>query len=307
MTPNSNSPFNTNFGQVLSHHLRNGAWESFVYDTRGLLTDKYNPKQSGVPGGADPHTHYDYYTSADGKLGWIDRVKKVTLPANDLGHSASETYEYDRTLDASGITNLTGAAVGGRGLVTKITHGDNTYQQFKYDAYGNKRWQDTELRQASSYTYDDYNRLLTAKNPLNKTTNYTYTPTNGGGGSSYKHTTSNPDTVTTPTGIVTKNVYDQNFRKTSTVAASGTTLAATTWLHYDAVGNQDYVTDPRGTSSPGNYTTYTDYDSRNRKWQVREPLSHTTQFYYDDGINITRIISAVGILTLQPRRRLMMR
>ena len=285
-TPVSYEEFTYNgFGQVLTHHLRNGAWEKFAYDGRGLLTDKWNPKQDAVPLDADPHTHYDYYTSADGKLGWIDRVKKVTLPANDLNNVASETYEYDRTLDATGITNLTGAAVGGRGLVTKITHGDYTYQQFKYDAYENKRWEDNELRQASSYTYDDYNRLLTVKNPLLKTTSYTYTPTNGGGGSSYKHTTSNPDTVTTPTGIVTSNVYDQNFRKTST-----TTAAATTWFHYDAVGNQDYVTDPRGTSSPGNYTTYTDYDSRNRKWQVREPLGHTTQFYYDDGINITRII-----------------
>ena len=255
-----------------------------------LLTDKYNPKQSGVPAGSDPHTHYYYYTAADGKLGWIDRVKTVTLPANDLGHSASETYEYDRTLDASGITNLTGAAVGGRGLVTKITHGDNAYQQFKYDAYGNKRWEDNELRQASSYTYDDYNRLLTAKNPLNKTTNYTYTPTNGGGGSSYKHTTSNPDTVTTPTGIVTKNVYDQNFRKTSTTAADGTALAATTWFDYDDVGNQTYVTDPRGTSSPGQLYHLYRLRQRNRKWQVREPLGRTTQFYYDDGLNITRIV-----------------
>ena len=285
-TPASYEEFTYNsFGQVLTHHLRNNAWESFVYDGRGLLTDKYNPKQSGVPGGADPHIHYDYYASADGKLGWIDRVKKMTLPTNCSNLQATETYEYDRALGADGTTNPTGAAMSGRGLMTKITHTNNTYQSFGYDAYGNKRWEDNELRQRTSYTYDDYNRLLTAKNALNKTTTYTYTPTNGGGGSSYKHTTSNPDTITTPTGIVTSNVYDQNFRKTST-----TTAAATTWFHYDAVGNQDYVTDPRGTGSPGSYTTYTDYDARNRKWQVREPLGHTTQFYYDDGINVTRFI-----------------
>src|SRR5436305_13128125 len=37
--------------------------------------------------------------------------------------------------------------------------------------------------------------------------------------------------------------------------------AATTWFHYDPVGNQDYMTDPRGTG-PGDpqYTTTTDYD-----------------------------------------------
>ena len=286
-TPASYETFTYNsFGQILTHRFRNDAWESFVYGGRGLLIDKYNPKQGSVPSGVDPHIHYTYYTTGP----WTDRVQTMSPPANWLGHVASETYEYDRALDGSGITNLTGAAVAGRGLITKITHADNTYQQFKYDAFGNKRWEDNELREPNTYTYDDYNRLLTAMNPLSNTTRYTYIPTNGGGGSSYKHTTNSPDTTTTPAGIVTRNVYDENFRKTSTTAADGTPMAATTWLHYDAVGNQDYVTDPRGTNTPGTYTTYTDYDSRNRKWQVREPLGHTTQFYYDDNINITRII-----------------
>ena len=66
-----------NFGQVQTHHLKNGNWESFVYDGRGLLTDKYNPKAT-VPGGTDPHTHYSYYTSGP----WTDRVQTMTLPAN---------------------------------------------------------------------------------------------------------------------------------------------------------------------------------------------------------------------------------
>jgi len=104
-------------------------------------------------------------------------------------------------------------------------------------------------------------------------------------------TTNSPDTVTTPAGIVATNVYDENFRKTQT-SIDG----KTTWFHYDNVGNQDWVTDPRGTighSYPNGepaYTTYTDYDNRNRKWRVREPLGRTSQFYYDDHINLTRII-----------------
>ena len=75
-------------------------------------------------------------------------------------------------MDANGVTNLNGSARPGRGLVTKITHADtpsNTYETFKYDAYGNKRWEDNELRKATSYTYDDYNRLLSVTNPLGKT------------------------------------------------------------------------------------------------------------------------------------------
>jgi hypothetical protein len=144
----ANETFSYNsFGQVLTHRLKNGAWESFVYDGRGLLTDKYNPKAT-VPGGGDPHIHYSYYTGVDGKPGWIDRVKTMTLPAN----GASETYEYDLSPNNTS-----------RGLVTKIQHADVKYQSFFYDAYGNKLWEENELRKRTTYTYDDYNRVLTVQ------------------------------------------------------------------------------------------------------------------------------------------------
>ena len=284
----SNNPL----GQIKTHRLKNGAYVHYRYDSRGLLIDKWEPTWTATASDSEPKTHYDYYTSGP----WTDQVKKTTLPANVSGNVASETYEYDRVL-ANGITDLNGAAVPGRGLVTKITHAapESAFQRFAYDAYGNKRWEDNELRNASSYAYDEYNRLLTVTRPLNGITNYTYNPTNGGG-SRLSHTTNNPDTVTvrtsaTTSNIVTKNVYDENFRKTSTTAADGTAQAATTWFHYDSVGNQDYVTDPRGSSTPSAaWTTYTDYDNRNRKWRIREPLGRTTQFYYDDKINLTRII-----------------
>jgi RHS repeat-associated protein len=268
-----------NFGQVTTHLLKNGAFESFVYNSRGLLTDKYNPKFDAIPGGSDPHTHYDYYTSGP----WTDRVMKVTLPANFPSNlQASETYEYDRALDANGVTDLNGAAVAGRGLVTKITHGDNTYQRFKYDAYGNKRWEDNELRQATSYTYDDYNRVLTVTNPLYKTTSYTYKPTNGNGTNPYLHTTNNPDTITTPVGIVTTNVYDQNFRKTSSTVGSSTTS-----FDYDAVGNLTWITDPLI------HKTYNTYDTRNRKLTTTEAygtsIARTTTWHYDAANNIYQI------------------
>jgi RHS repeat-associated protein len=275
-------------GQIKTHKLKNGAYVYYRYDSggRGLLVDKWEPTWNSTALDTDPKTHYTYYPDGDtAKNPWTDRLKMMTLPANASGNVASEAYEYD----TAGGTNPSGTPLAGRGLVTKITHADGKYKSFGYDPYGNKLWEYNELGKAISYTYDDYNRVLTVKDPIGqttgRTTTYTYTPTNGGGGSSYKHTTNNPDTVTTPTGIVTSNVYDQNFRKTST-----STAGATTWFNYDAVGNQTYVTDPRGTETPGTYTTYTDYDTRNRKWQVREPLGHATQFYYDDGINVTRII-----------------
>ena len=289
-------------GQIKTHKLKNGAYAHYRYDAqgRGLLVDKWEPTWTSSASENDPKTHYDYYGANDpvGGNAWIDRVMTVTGPPTNWPYSsqASETYEYDRALGANGITDLNGAAKAGRGLVTKITHANDTFQRFAYDAYGNKRWEDNELRRVTTYNYDEYNRLLNVTRPLNGITNYTYNPTNGAG-SRLSHTTSNPDTVTVRTSatsaIITKNVYDENFRKISSTAADGTASAATTFFHYDAVGNQDYVTDPRGSSTPSTqWTTYTDYDSRNRKWRVREPLARTTQFYYDDGFNVTRIIRA---------------
>ena len=275
---------NQAFGQLKRQHLKNGAYVHYRYDSRGLLIDKWEPTWNPNADDTDPKTHYDYYTSG----WWTDRLMTKTLPANyPYGYQTTETYQYE--------TDANGNPAPGRGLITKIIHTDGTFQRFGYDAYGNKLWEENELSNRTSYAYDLYNRVLTVTNPLGKVTSYTYKPTNGTGTSSYLHTTNNPDTITTPvdatTSVVTKNVYDENFRKISSTAASGTSKAATTWFHYDNVGNQDYVTDPRGSSTPSaQWTTYTDYDNRNRKWRVREPLGRVTQFYYDDKINVTRII-----------------
>jgi uncharacterized protein (TIGR02594 family) len=303
-TPASFEEFTYNtFGQVHTHHLRNGAYETFGHESTGLLTDRWNPKQSGVPSGNDPHTHYDYY----GPRGtpspvpspcsppnacvspapdpWQDRVMTITYPATGIGQVPSETYEYDRALGADGVTNPNGNPVPGRGLVTKITHADGTSQRFGYDVYGNKRWEENELGKRTSYTYDDYKRLRTVQDPLNKTTIYTYNSTNGG--SSFLHTTNSIYTSTTPTGIVTKNIYDANFRTSSTTSAYGTAVAATTSFVYDNVGNLTRVTDPRSK------VTLNGHDTRNRKTSTTEAygtnLARTTTWHYDGASNIYQI------------------
>ena len=282
-TPASSEGFTYNgFGQVLMHQLKNGAWESFVYNNRGLLTDKYNPKAT-QPSGGDPHTHYTYYTSGP----WTDRVMTMTVPGNYPNNlQASETYEYDRALGADGTTDPTGTPVAGRGLVTKITHGDNTYQSFGYDGYGNKRWEENELRQRTSYTYDEYNRLLSATNPLYKTTTYDYSPTEGDTTRCRQHTSNSPYWVTTPARIKTRNLYDGNFRKTYVTAAYGT-LNLTTAFAYDNVGNLTDVTDPL------THVTHDTYDSRNRKTSSTEAygttLARTTGWHYDPASNIYQI------------------
>src|SRR5262249_39657529 len=139
----------------------------------------------------------------------------------------------------------------------------------------------------TSYTHDNYNRVLTVKNPLGKIIQHTYLPTNGTSTSPFVHTTNNPDTITTPTGIVTKNVYDENFRKTSTTVADGTALAAMTRFDYDNVGNLTFLTNPR------NYQTYNTYDARNHKVTTTEAygtsLARSTTWHYNAVNNIYQI------------------
>jgi RHS repeat-associated protein len=174
-------------------------------------------------------------------------------------------------------------------LVTKITHADspsNTYQSFGYDAYGNKRWEENELRQRTSFTYDEYNRLLSVTNPLYKTTTYDYSPTEGNTTQCRQHTSNSPYWVTTPARIKTNNLYDGNFRKTYVTAAYGT-LNLTTAFAYDNVGNLTDVTDPL------THVTHDTYDSRNRKTSSTQAygstLARTTSWHYDPASNIYQI------------------
>ena len=110
------------FGQVTKHQLKNGAYQHFQYDARGLLLAKWNPTSNSTPVDGDPKTAFAYYPSGP----WTDRVQTETDPRGNV-----TTYEHDYGFDAGG--NSTGVAAAGRGVVTKITHADNTYQTFSYN------------------------------------------------------------------------------------------------------------------------------------------------------------------------------
>lgn len=263
-----------NFGQVLTHRMKNGAYEHFRYDARGLLTDKWNATWNAGPLDTDPKTTYTYYTSAD-IWEWQDRVRSMTNPKGQVTGN-----EYDR--------GSNGLQCPGRGLVTKVINPDGTYQSFGYDVYGNKIWQENELRQRTSYGYDGYNRLTSVTNPLSQVTTYSYEGTNGGNTSPDAHTTTSVRFATDPAGVKTANLYDANLRKTSTTEGYGTPLAANSMFGYDAVGNPTTVTDPL------NHTTTTTYDNRNRRVTVTNALSQMTTFGYDAASNIINILRPDG-------------
>ncbi len=268
-----------NLGEVTRHKLKNGKYVHYQYDNRWRLTAKWNPTTNDTAQSGDPKTTYSYWSA----VAWADRVYQVTLPANGNNQTAYERYEYDR--------NSNSGACAGRGLVTKITHADGKYQSFNYSQFGNKMWEENELRQRTTYTYDNFNRVLSVKNPLNKTETFEYLKPNTA--SAYLHTTSSVYKHTSRAGIVTTNVYDPNWRKTSTTEASGP-LNLTTRFAYDLVGNLTDVTDPR------NKITHNVYDNRDRKTSTTEAYgiagqAATTVWHYDPASNINQINRSDGV------------
>jgi RHS repeat-associated protein len=270
----ANETFSYNsFGQVLTHRLKNGAYQHFQYDSRGLLLAKTNPTTTAdwqTALNSPAKTTYSYWSNAV----WADRLYMETLPANTSSRVATKRFEYDRTAYPNG------AACPGRGLVSKIRHADGTYQSFSYSQFGNKMWEENELRQRTTYTYDNYNRILSVRKPLIAPETFDYLKP--GTTSPYLHTTDSVYRHTSPAGIVTTNGYDQNWRKTLTTVGP-----ATTHFDYDNVGNLTDITDPRLK------ITHNAYDNRNRKSQTtlgyHSDLPTTTVWHYDAVNNINRI------------------
>src|SRR5581483_4297938 len=267
-----------NLGEVTQHRrCKDGITvetETFVYDnttgpaTRGLKTS-YQDATGGV-------TTYSYYTSGP----WADRIQTVTYPTNASGFQATETYEYDRAYDANGENSGASTAqvpIAGRGLVTRITNTDGTYKAFGYNKYGDKLWEEDELRHRTCYTYDDYGRVQTVKTPLNHTITNDYTFP---GKTSTITTSKLPFATTLPSGKKTTFEYDANWRKRFVhVAPDYPADAATTEWRYDEhpgdIGHLTTMIDPRG-----NATTY-GYDLRDRQIWVTDAANHTNRVVYD--------------------------
>ena len=257
------------FNQPTFHRFRNGAYEWFEYDATGRLTRHWLPSFSGQTHAVN-HTYYP-----DGHV-WEDRLATVTDARGKV-----TSYEYDK-LFVNGVQSATPCP--GRGLAMKITNPDGTYRTFKYDPYGNKIWEDNELRQATTYTYDVYNRLLTRTDPLGRTTTTTYAH-EGFSSNPLAHTLNQPRLIIHPSGNADAFLYDANFRLISETRGYLTPEAGETTFAYDAVGNRTRVTDPMG-----RITTFA-FDVRNRMTHLYAPLGRTTQWQYDAVGNVTKVIA----------------
>ena len=289
--------------RVTRHKRKNDYYEFADYDTTGKLLTLWAPVLSSTNPQTQAKTTFGYYPAGHA---WATRLNWVTDPFGsyngDIYHSTF--YEYDLSFDANGVQTTTPCP--GRGLVTKVknpvTSGTfGAFKTFGYDKYGNNLWEENELRQRTTYTYDDYKRVFSAKLPpsaqvANALTSYDYTRP---GYSAYTHTTSNWQKMTQlaapAAAVVTQRLYDANLRKSTEIEAYGVAgVAATTYYDYDANGNETKMTDPRGTGlGDANHTVTTTYDSRNRKTRVTNPpvvpVAAPTDYKYDANGNVTSV------------------
>jgi RHS repeat-associated protein len=254
------------FGQVETHTMTSGGVENFRYDSRGMLYLSWPPATPSDPNPQDHPTRYFYYMSGP----QMDRLWYVTDPRGN-----TTWFEYNT-----------------RGQVTKVTYQDGSYRQAGYNADGTLAWTAdenhpgaaTDANERTRYLYDDYKRVISVTNPLNKTATLSYAPWSGAGSNS--HTTASVYRATSPMGKLTDFDYDENFRRKMVRQGSGSADDdGGTWFGYDEVGNLTSVQDPRG-----NVTAF-GYDERNRRTSMTHPVpfnNQITRWEYDTRSNLTK-------------------
>ena len=257
------------FGEILAHQLRTGGNESFTYDAAGMKQTYRNPSNAT----GNPTARYSY-DSMNRRSVTTDALGTTT---GDINHSVGCNYNSRGQLT---ITTLPVDPVDGvQHTITNAynTNGDGTLISVT-----------DQLSHVTSYTYDDYRRVLTKTTPQRFTGDSTPRVANfyydaNGTGNDYTHTDSNVTHVTAPAGDKAVTVYDNNHRKTSVTVASGTSDVATTSFGYDNVGNSTSGVAPNEQAGQlyAGQSTITAYDARNRVMSTTDPLGHLTSCTYD--------------------------
>ncbi len=263
---------------------------SYAYDSFGLvsgMTQGADPifgggARGGLSGGmtAGPNGSIPAtYTDALGFTWttWYDRAGQVVQTLDPDG--ALETFERDsnefvvKSTDALG--RVTTYAVDSAGDILGETRPDGTMATWAYGGANDSLTSYQDFNGGlSTYTNDSDGNQLTATDPLNHTTSYSY---NDG----------LLETMTDPVGNVTTYLYDAERRLIGALVGG----AVTGTVGYDGAGNPNTLTDPLG-----NVTT-TVYDAAGRPVTVTDALGETTTYAYDAGGLLLSMTDALGHVT----------
>ncbi|HYV91428.1 MAG TPA: RHS repeat-associated core domain-containing protein [Chitinophagales bacterium] len=233
-----------------------GTFETFSYNDFGeVLT--YTHRNGGVDS--------SFYNTTGLRTKFTDALGNVTAYTHD------SVDRLAAVIDARSDT--TGFEYNERGLLIKMTNADSTFKTYSYDDFGNRTSTTDEAGHTWTSSYDEFKRIVTRTDPLNRTTLYDYDLPGGICGCT--HAMDKPTKITLPSGKSTVIRYDVEWQKISETVGAGTADSATTNYEYDLVKKLHIMFDPRG-----NPWTY-EYDLRNRRISMSDPLTHATQWTYD--------------------------
>jgi len=261
--------------RVTSQRFASDATVAFKYDDTGVTTATFSPS------GAEA----SFQADANGRL------VKVTGPDQNTA-----TFTFSSS-----------------GYLTAATTPGGTQLSQSHDASGNLLSSEFGGA-ASSWTYDDANRVTSATDPLGNTTSYAYTGpshipsgiTDAEGGHTSRAVVNGLVTASTdPEGNTTAYGFDPRGDLVSVADAAG----QVTSFGHDAAGNRTQMTLPSGATSgwtfnsQGQVTVYTDaiggqttfqYSAAGRLVQQTDQTGAAVQYGYDAAGNQTTIKGPLG-------------
>ncbi|MBU1693619.1 MAG: hypothetical protein KKC51_06610 [Verrucomicrobia bacterium] len=246
------------YGQSLTHRLRNGGTEAFAY----------------------------YGTNETGGL-FGDLKTRTDAMSNTTTYTWNSAGLMTSLMDARG--NIIRFAYDWRGQILSTTNADSTVVLFQYDAFGNRTNAVDESGHATANTFDQYNRVHTVRDPLGRVTEYEYGRMPGCGGCGVFGGTITR--IIDPAGKVTEYAYDRSDKRTNETIAVGTAEAATTIWTYDAVGRLKTQTDANG--NPHTWS----YDALGRVVAETNALDEVTTCSYDAVGNLTNRTDGASVVT----------
>ena len=200
---------------------------------------------------------------------------------NLLKMSQPEGVEVEFTYDGSGnLMTLT----DGSDHTTSMEYNSNNdltlieypigSESFEYDAVGNLLSSTDGNNNSIHYTYDALNRVETARDDLDNTTQYSY------------NEISNLTSETDPEGNVKQYTYDAHQRMESVTTPAGTTFYA-----YDPSDNLTSITDANL------HTREFQYDARDLLIGENDAVGNATAYVYDGNGNVVSRTDANGLAT----------
>lgn len=197
----------------------------------------------------------------------FDAANETSQVKDPLGGTV--TYSYDGNHNSTCVTDQlnhrTASSYDARGNLIQLIDAANTDANCALITNGRK-W---------TYTYDQFNNVLSKTDPLGNTTTSVY------------DASGNLVSVTNALNQTMTFVVNPD----GTVASATNPFNATTSFDYDAYGNQITVDDPMS------HETTATYDLGGRKLTTTDPLNHTTTYTYDAQNNLLTVTDPLANAT----------